>query len=241
MIIQLDCDAITRHDSAGETTSRVEDADRFNLGFLSTEAIDSFDQADAARKLDVGSRSSLQRFGFLILHRVVLIHDFLGRAKSQHPTLPQENNLIAESSDLRRIMRDNENGAPRCLELGNSIETLALEGRISHGEHLVHEQNVGVHVTRDSEGQTHAHSGAVDPYGIIDDALQFGKLQDSVELSADFGARHTRDYSREEYIFTSRKVVGQSRTQVQQSADTSIYNRHALVRPDHLAQQTEQG
>ncbi len=66
---------------------------------------------------------------------------------------------------------DDDDGPPLALELLHVVEALALEGCIADGEHLVDQQDVGLHVHRDREAETDVHAGRVELHLVVDEVL----------------------------------------------------------------------
>jgi len=57
-------------------------------------------------------------------------------------------------------------------------QALVLERLVADGEHLVHEQDVGIDVDRDREAQPDVHAGRVVLHRLIDEFGQLGELDD---------------------------------------------------------------
>ena len=69
---------------------------------------------------------------------------------------------------------------PRRAALHQRVVALALEGAVAHGQHLVDQQQVGVHVHHDREGQPHLHARRVVLELELGEALELGVLDDRV-------------------------------------------------------------
>ena len=58
-------------------------------------------------------------------------------------------------------MRDEHDRSPLVAQPIEDVEALLLEGGVADREHLVDQQDVGVHLDRHREGQTHVHARGV--------------------------------------------------------------------------------
>src|SRR5687768_4263842 len=70
---------------------------------------------------------------------------------------------------------------------------LPLELKVSNGENFVHEQDVGLKMSSDSECETDVHAGTVMLHRSVDEFFHFRKRNDLVKLSCDLGTAHTED------------------------------------------------
>ena len=89
-------------------------------------------------------------------------------------------------------MRDEQDRLAPPLELGELVEALVRERLVADRQHLVHQQDVGVHVDRDREPEAHVHAGRVRLDGRVDEVRQFGELDDLVEALRDLALGEAR-------------------------------------------------
>ena len=61
------------------------------------------------------------------------------------------------------------------------VEALLLEGGVADGEHLVDEQDLGVHLDHHREGEAHEHARRVVLELQVDEVAQLGEVDDRVE------------------------------------------------------------
>ena len=78
---------------------------------------------------------------------------------------------------------------PRGLELLDLAHAPVLEGLVPDGQHLVDQEDVGVHRDRDREAEPHVHPRRVGLDGAVDEGLEPGEGDDLVEPRPDLGAR----------------------------------------------------
>ena len=68
-------------------------------------------------------------------------------------------------------------------DLVHLAQRLALEGGVADREHLVDEQDLGLEVGGDGEGEPHLHAARVALDRRVEEALDLGELDDLVEAA----------------------------------------------------------
>ncbi len=61
------------------------------------------------------------------------------------------------------------------------VHAAALEFRVAHRDDLVDQQDLGLHVHRDRESETHVHAARVDLHRFVDEVADAGELDDVVD------------------------------------------------------------
>ncbi len=82
---------------------------------------------------------------------------------------------FAQPTDLTHLVTDEHNGATALGDLAHSSKTLFLELQIAHGQHLVYQQNFGLKLSSDGEGQAHLHARAEMFERRVDELLHLGE------------------------------------------------------------------
>ena len=100
-------------------------------------------------------------------------------------------------------------------------DALSLERRVAHGQHLVHQQDLGLEVGGDREGQPQVHPGRVVLDRRIDEALDLGEGDDLVELRADLRPPHAEDGAVEVDVLGAGQLGMESGADLQQRADAA--------------------
>ena len=100
-------------------------------------------------------------------------------------------------------------------------DTLGLELRIAHCEHLVHDEDVGLDVCRDREGETQVHARGVALDGCIDESLDTRKGDDLVEAARHVAAAHSQDGAVEEQILAPGELAVESGAHLEQRGNPS--------------------
>ncbi len=109
-------------------------------------------------------------------------------------------------------------------------EVLAVgdEAFVADGQHLVHQQDIGVDVNRDGKAQAHVHAGGVGLHRCVDEVLELGKLDDLVEAPRDLPAREAEHDAVDEDVLAARDLGMKSRAQFDE-------RRHPAVDPHRAA------
>src|SRR6266508_1651065 len=115
----------------------------------------------AARLVGRGAEQGPQPLGGL--QRVAVV---------QHSAVVEHQAAAAEPRHQVHGVGDEQDGAAPLLELGDLGQALGLEGLVAHGQHLVDQQDVGVHVHRDREAEPHVLAGRVVLDLVVDELLE---------------------------------------------------------------------
>ena len=79
-------------------------------------------------------------------------------------------------------VRYTEEAAAGVAELVNLLKAFFLEGGIAHGQNLVDQQDVGIHVDGHREGQAHDHAGRISAERLVDEFMaDAGEFDDLVK------------------------------------------------------------
>ena len=115
----------------------------------------------------------------------VLAADALGLADQLDVASPlDQHRAIAEALDGAHVVRDEEHRLALVAHAVELVEALLLEGGVADGEHLVDQQDVGVHLDRHREREPDLHAGRVVLELEVDELLELGELDDLVEALA---------------------------------------------------------
>ena len=136
-----------------------------------------------------------------------------------------------------------EENRPALLEcrLVHAAEAFLLEGRVAHGEHLIHDENVGLQVRRHGKGQPHIHAAGISFDRRIDELSDFGELHDPVELLGHLGARHAEDGAVEINVLAAGQLAVETGADLEQTGQLSAQTELSARRCCDLADHFEQG
>ena len=90
---------------------------------------------------------------------------------------------------------------------------------VTDGEHLVDEQDVGIGVHGDREGETDVHAGRVELDLGVDEVADAGELEDVVEVRLGLVAAESEHRCVEEDVLPAREVGVEARTEFEQGRD----------------------
>ena len=137
-------------------------------------------------------------------------------------------------------MGDKQNRLARILQFQYPRATLALEALIAHGEHFIHEKNIGVGVDGDREGQAHVHAAAVGVHRLIDELAQFREIYNGVETDIRLGVTHAQQPRIEVNILPAREHGVETRAQLQQAGHAPMHRQRARGRRGNTRDELEE-
>ena len=106
-------------------------------------------------------------------------------------------------------------------DIAHLAQAFALEFRIPYRQDFVDDQNVRLEVSRHGEGQAQVHSARVVLDRGVEEGLDFGELNDLVELAVDLGPLHTEDGPVEVHVFAAGKLRMEARADFQERTDAA--------------------
>ncbi len=132
---------------------------------------------------------------------------------------------VAQVADLVGGVADQDDRAALCLELGDLVHALALERLVADGEDLVDQQEVGVDVHGDGEGEPHVHARTVELDLGVDERLDARELDDLVEVPVGVRAGQPEDGGVEVHVLATGQVLVEAGAELQEG-------RHAAAPRD---------
>ncbi len=147
---------------------------------------------------------------------------------------------LAVLADVLERVGDEEEGLAAGRDVGHAVVTLALKLLVAHGQGLVHQQDVGIHVGRDREGQPRGHAGREGANGGVDEVLQLGPLHDAIQAHARLLARESQQCALDHDVLTPRQLSAESEAQFQDRGDSPSHDDAALRGHEHPADHPKQ-
>ena len=74
---------------------------------------------------------------------------------------------------------------PRSRDVPHLAEALLLELRVADRQHLVDDENLGLQMRRNGEGEAHVHAARIALHRRVEELLDAGEVDDLVELAVD--------------------------------------------------------
>src|SRR5690606_2046590 len=119
------------------------------------------------------------------------------------------------------------------------LQSSRLEGEVADAEHLVDDQNIGLHVRRDGKAEAREHPGGVAFHRSVDELVKSRELYDLVELAADFGARHAENCAVQIDVVSARQVQVEASADFDQRRETAVHLDVPTRGPHYAAQVLE--
>jgi hypothetical protein len=109
--------------------------------------------------------------------------------------------------------------------LGNGTqlaEALALEVLVADCQHSIHDENLGVQVRGDSEGQPHVHAAGVPLDRGVEERRDTGEIDDGIKLSLHLGSGHAKDRAVQENVLATGEFGVETGADFEQRAHPSV-------------------
>lgn len=121
-------------------------------------------------------------------------------------------------------MRDEDQGFV-LYKLSDEAGAFLHEVEISDGEGFVYDEDFGVEMDADGEGEPDRHAAAVGLERLVDELLKFGKVDDLLELFVYDLAAESEDGGVEVDVLPARKLEIETGAQFQEGSHSSIGGR----------------
>ena len=138
------------------------------------------------------------------------------------PAALNQDGAGAQFLERSHIVADKEDGAAFAGDVAHFAEAFFLERGVAYGENFVHEENFGLQVRGDGEGQAHLHAAAVMLERGFEESLDFGEGHDFVELAVDFGFAHAENGAAHVDVFAAGELGVKAGADFEQAADASV-------------------
>ncbi len=96
-----------------------------------------------------------------------------------------------------------------------SLSAFLLKFRVPDGQNLVDQENIGLALNSDREGQPHDHAAGVGPQRIVDEFADSGKLNDAVKKIVGLAFREAQQRRVEDQVLRAGEIGMKSGAQFQ--------------------------
>jgi adenylyl-sulfate kinase len=100
------------------------------------------------------------------------------RSVPDDASLVEPHGPLTDLRDLRQGVRDEEKRLPPLPEMRHPLVAFAAKALVPDGQDLVHEEDVGIDLGGDGEGQAGRHAGGVSPDRGVEEGLHLGEGRD---------------------------------------------------------------
>ncbi len=171
---------------------------------------------------------------------VVGLADGLGVSDLFHSAGFEPDHPFAEVHDCGGVVADEEDGSglTKCSEEAHAF---LLEESVANGECLVDDEDVGIDVGDDGEGEPNVHAAGVSFDGLIDVVADVGESGDAVEALGDLGVREAINSAIEIDIFAAGEFGVEARTEFEEGGDAAVGFDFAFGCGQGAADQLEEG
>jgi len=114
-------------------------------------------------------------------------------------------NFLTEICDGGHIMAYKKNRPAMAGDILHFAQAFFLEFRVSDGQNLVHDQNLGLQMRRDGEREPHIHPGAIPLHRRVDIPRTAGELDNLIELPRNLGLPHAQDRAVQKDVLPPRQ------------------------------------
>ena len=148
---------------------------------------------------------------------------------------------LAEIDDGAGVVADEQQGAT-LAKAAQEAHALLHEHGIAYRQRLVDDEDVGIHVGDDGEGQAHVHAAGVDLGGLVYEIVaDVGEGDDVVVNRVDLGRAQAEDLGAHVDVFPTGEFRVEARTELQQCRHAAIHLDVSGRRVEGAANELQQG
>src|SRR5258705_4989527 len=108
------------------------------------------------------------------------------------------------------------------VDILHLVQAFALERHVPYRQNLVHDQNLGLEVSRYRERQADVHATRVVFDRSVDELLDLGEGDDLVQVALDLGLAHTEKGATQEDVLPSRQFRVEAGSHLQERPDSAV-------------------
>jgi len=140
----------------------------------------------------------------------------------------------AQPLELGRRMADEQQCAG-LAEIVDPIDAFLLESGVAHRQGFIDDQDLGIHMSADGEGQPGAHASRVELDWLVHEVADAGEVGDGVELGDDLVAFEAEHRPADQHVLASGRFEIEGGAQRQHGRHAAFDPDLALGRPRHAA------
>ena len=166
----------------------------------------------------------------------------LGLPIEDDAALVEHEAAVAQGLHRVHVMAHVDDGLVLLLgDLAHARNALVLEGSVAHGEHLVHDHDIGVQMRGYRKGQAHVHPRGVTFHGRIDEALHLRKGHDVVEDLVYLAPLHAQDGAVHVDVLATGELGMEAGPHLEHARHAAVVGDETLTRARDATDELEQG
>jgi hypothetical protein len=141
------------------------------------------------------------------------------RPAGRHPAAGQQDRGRRERTNRRHVVTDEQHRLAGVRDFVHLSQATPLEFGVADGQHFVDDQNLGIEMRCDGEGETDLHAAGVTLDRRIDEPVDAGEFDDLVVAPRHLAVRHSQDRPVEEHVLAPRQLRMESGADFQEARD----------------------
>ena len=133
----------------------------------------------------------------------------------------KQDHAVAEAVDGGNVMAD-KNDCMLVHELAHEAHALLGKKGVPHGQGLVNDHDVGIHMGDYRKSQAQGHAAGIVFYRLINKIAYIGKGGDGIESFVDFFLAQAQDRGIEQHVFAAREFGIEAAAQLQQGCHAAV-------------------
>src|SRR5579875_710722 len=166
----------------------------------------------------------------------------LARAPVSHLLAVLEpDGVVAHVYHRAQRVRDDDDGLAVVLQVLEALQALALEGLVANRQHLVNEQDVGLHVDRYREAEAHVHARGVVLHGLVDELAYAGEVHDIVESLLELLLLQAEDRPVQKDVLATGQLGVEACAELEQGGHLASHGHRPFVRAEDAGYALQHG
>src|ERR1035437_7616409 len=167
--------------------------------------------------------------------------DAIGLAELDQSAFVEPEDAIADGLDVGDGVGDKEDGDAAGAQLMHFAHAALAEINIAHGEGFIHEEDFGIDVDGDGEGQTNDHAAGIGLDGLVDEGADLGEALDVFVAFVDLAGGEAEDGAVEVDVVAAAEFGVEAGAQFEQRGDAAVDGHGAGVGMEDAGDHLEGG
>ena len=154
--------------------------------------------------------------------------------------LLDQHRAVAEAVDRGHVVGHEHDRLALLAEVEEHVEALLLEGGVAHGQDLVDQQHVGVHLDHHGEGEPHVHPRRVVLQLEVGEVLELGELDHPLDPLGGLGRGEAEHHAVEQDVVARRELHVEAHAELDERRDPPRHLDPAAVEAVDAGQALQQ-